>query len=190
MSTLVDTLLDRASHAANTLAAPAPDQHQIKRIVGSALTAPDHGKLRPWRFVVISEEARHQLGNALAIAAAQADPSLSSDKQDMIKAKALRAPMIIACLVEITEELEKVPPFEQILSAGAAIQQMQLAANDLGFGCCWLSGPYSNTAPVKEFLNAAEKELIAGFVYIGTPSQPAPKKPRPALADHLVFMND
>lgn len=189
MSTLVDTLLNRASHAANTLVEPMPDQAQLERIIGCALTAPDHGKLRPWRFVVMSGDARLKLGEALATAAQQSDSSLSTEKLDMVRAKTLRSPMIIACVTEITEDLDKVPPFEQILSTGAAVQQLQLAANALGFGCAWLSGPYSNAPAVKDLLKAAEKDLVAGFVYIGTPSQAAPAKPRPHLADHLVFLD-
>lgn len=190
MTSLVDTLLNRASHAASTLTEPAPSKDQLLTLVGCALTAPDHGKLRPWRFLVISGDARHRLGESLSAAARDADPEISSEKLDIIKSKPLRSPTIIACLLETTDELPKVPVFEQILSGGAAIQQLQLAANDMGFGCAWLSGPFCNAAPVKDLLNAAEKDLVAGFIYIGTPSHPAPQKPRPQAADRLAFLEE
>lgn len=189
MTSLVDTLRDRASHAANTLVDPAPSEEQLSNIISCAMSAPDHGKLRPWRFVIITGEARHRLGEALSTAATEADNTVTAEKQNMIKAKPLRSPMIIACVTEITENQPKVPVFEQILSTGAAIQQLQLGANDLGFGCAWLSGPFCNMAPVKDLLQAAEKDLVAGFVYIGTPSHPAPQKQRPKVADHMVYLD-
>ena len=189
VTSLVDTLHHRASHAANTLVDPAPSAEQLADIISCAMSAPDHGKLRPWRFVVITGEARHRLGEALSIAATEADNAVTAEKKSMIKSKPLRSPMIIACVTEITENQPKVPVFEQILSTGAAIQQLQLGANDLGFGCAWLSGPFCNATPVKELLQAAEKDLVAGFVYIGTPSHPAPQKPRPKAADHMVYLD-
>ncbi|MGB0867895.1 MAG: nitroreductase family protein, partial [Granulosicoccaceae bacterium] len=179
MNHLIDTLVSRASHAANTLIEPAPSTEQLEILISCALSAPDHGKLRPWHFVAIEGEARGRLGQALRQAAQVADPALSDDKAALLESKPLRAPMIIACLTHIIEDLPKVPVFEQILSTGAAVQQLQIAANAMGYGCVWLSGPYCNTAPVKDLLKAADKDLVAGFIYIGTPEQAAPSKPRP-----------
>lgn len=188
MNTIVETLLKRASHAANTLETPAPDTAQLEEIISCALTAPDHGKIRPWQFTIIQDEGRQRLGRALANAALAADSSLDSEKLAAIGAKPLRAPMIIAITVKIVDDLPKVPPFEQILSTGAATQQMQLAANALGFGCVWVSGPYCNSEAIKKMLGAVESDLVAGFVYIGTPKKPAPEKKRPLVSEHIAYL--
>lgn len=188
MGTLLDTLRHRASHAVNTLDEPAPDRGQIDTMIACALSAPDHGKLRPWRFVVIEGAARLRLGAALCEAAAAADPDFGEEQAATLAKKALRAPLIVACVTEITTGLAKVPEFEQVLSTGAAMQQLQLAAGDMGFGSVWLSGPHCNAEAVKSLLGAADKDLVAGFIYLGTPSQSAPAKPRPAVADHLSVL--
>ncbi len=189
MNSLVDTLLGRASHPAHTLEEPVPNSDQLSKIIACALSAPDHGKLRPWRFVVIQGDQRNQLGEALASAAKNENPDIDDEKLSMIKSKPLRSPMIITVVATVVEDLPKVPVFEQILSTGAAAQQLQLGANDLGFGCIWLSGPFCNSVAVKDFLEAAENDLVAGFIYIGTPFHTAPQKARPAVADHLKYLD-
>ncbi len=188
MNTLVDTLLNRASHAPATLEEPAPTAEQLEQIVQCALSAPDHGKLRPWRFVAIDGESRRLLGEATATAAQAADASLSEQQLEAIRNKPFRSPLIVACVVDITHDHPKTPEFEQLLSAGAAIQQLQLAANDLGFGAIWLSGPHCNAAAVKQLLGAPEKDIVAGFIYLGSPTLPAPAKQRPLVAEHLSYL--
>jgi len=188
VTSLADTLINRASHAVSSLEEPAPDAAQVEELVRCALSAPDHGKLRPWKFRVLAGDARQLLADSLIAAAKLKDSQLSQEQLDALGSKPFRAPMIIACVTEVTEGFEKVPVFEQILSTGAAIQQLQLAANARGFGCCWLTGPHANSAPVKTLLGAAEKDLVAGFIYIGTPKVDAPQKPRPPVDVHLSYL--
>lgn len=189
MNPIIDSLLERASHAPTTLEAPAPSRTQIEQIVQCALTAPDHGKLRPWHFVVVEGDARHALGKATAEGAATADESLSEDQLARMRNKALRSPLIIACVVKTVPNHPKIPEFEQLLCTGAAIQQLQLAANALGFGAIWLSGPHCNSTPVKKLLGAAEEHTVAGYIYLGTPTTSAPAKLRPTPSEHMSFLS-
>lgn len=189
MNAIIDKLLERASHAPNTLEAPAPSHSQIEQIIQCALSAPDHGKLRLWHFVVIEGDARLALGKATAEGAAIADHNLDEDKLALMRGKTLRSPLIIACVLKTVADHPKIPVFEQLLSTGAAIQQLQLAANALGFGAIWLSGAHCNSAPVKKLLGAAEEHTVAGYIYLGPPTKLAPAKQRPAPSEHMSFLS-
>ncbi len=185
MNALLDTLHTRHSVSANQLSEPAPNAEQLNDILKCAITAPDHGKLRPWRFIVIRDDARHALANVFVEAAKVRDPDMSEQKLERLAEKPLRSPLIVVIVTTLTPEHPKAPEIEQTLSAGAAVQLMQLGATALGFGSVWLSGANAYDENVKQALGIETKDQIAGFLYMGTPPETIPSRRRPELSDHV-----
>ena len=182
---LLDLLQQRASHPARLLDEPAPSDEQLHEIVKAGLTAPDHAALTPWRFIIIRGEARVRLGEIFATATAAREPNLSAEKVAGQRSKPLRSPLLLAVVTTVTPEHPKTPVIEQFLSTGAAAQMMQLAANAMGFGSIWLSGPNCFDPNVKAALGIADKDELSGFLYLGTPTADKPPPRRPEVTDHL-----
>lgn len=184
---MLTQLHNRISTPANLLVEPAPDDSQIEQIVQAGLTAPDHAKLQPWRFIVIRDDARRELGEIFLSATARREPDMADEKLQKQKTKPLRSPLIIAVVASITPDHPKTPEVEQILSAGAAMQLMQLAATAMGFGSIWLTGPNATDPFVKSALGIAEQDELVGFLYLGTPSIEKEVPQRASVADHLEY---
>jgi len=188
MKSLLDLLQNRHSFPASQLQDPAPNDEQLKDILRCAITAPDHGQLRPWRFIVIRGKARHALADIFVTAAKAREPQISEQKLDKLRDKPLRSPLIVVIVATLTPEHPKAPDIEQTLSAGAATQLMQLGATALGFGSIWLTGANAYDDHVKAALGIASKDQITGFLYLGTPPADRPVRPvrrRPELSDHI-----
>ena len=185
---MIDILLNRVSVPAHLLAEPVPSASQLEQALKAAVTAPDHGALRPWRFVVIEKEGRNRLGEQLAEAAKMSNPDMLEEKLQKLKEKPLRSPMIIAVFSKTDKENNKVPEFEQVVSAGVAAQQLQLALQGMGFASIWLSGPYTNSPPVKQLLGAVEADTVVGFVYVGTSSIQPPQPARPDPSEFVTYL--
>ena len=185
MNSLLDTLQSRHSFPASQLAEPAPNEQQLNDILHCAMTAPDHGKLCPWRFIIIRGSARNALADVFVKAAKSRDPDISEQKLERISEKPLRSPLIVVIVTTLTPDHPKAPEIEQTLSAGAAVQLMQLGATATGFGSIWLSGANAYDDDVKQALGIEAKDQITGFLYIGTPPETQPSRRRPKLADHV-----
>ena len=160
---------------------PAPTRAQIESAIECATTAPDHKKLTPWRFIVTQGEARHALGQALLKAAqeqAMKDGEALSEKTiKKTQEMPLRAPLIITVVTQMQEH-KKVPPFEQMLSAGAAVQNLILALKAQGFSTVWRTGLLCNEPAVKEYFNVGPDDYVTAFVYTGTsPKDESKRKP-------------
>ena len=190
MSDLLTGLMQRVSIPANLLQEPAPSDEELHTIISAALTAPDHAGLRPWKFIVIRGDAREKLADVYVESAKRIKPESSEAELQSVRQKPLRAPLVIAA-VAVIKEHPKVPPHEQIASAAAATQNLQLAANALGFGSIWVTGAFATDSYVKSSLGVNENDAIIGFVHLGTPgpgSEMARKKlqNRPQAADFIV----
>jgi nitroreductase len=185
MSATLSFLQERHSFPANQLTEPAPDSEQLEQILRCGLSAPDHARLRPWRFVVIRDQARHALADVFVKAARRRDPELSEQKLDLLGQKPLRSPLIVVVVTVVTPDHPKTPVIEQSLSTGAAVQLIQLGATALGFGSIWLTGANAYDEQVKTALNIDEKDQIAGFLYLGTPPDKTPSRQRPEVSDHI-----
>lgn len=160
----LDALLNRVS--VPRLYDPAPNAEQRQLMFRAALRAPDHGQLRPWRFLTIEGAAREQLGELFA----QAVATHGNTKPEMLtKARTmpLRAPLLVAVIASPKTHF-KVPESEQILSAGCAAHSIVLAAYALGLGAIWRSGDLSHDPIVKAGLGVTPQEQIIGFIYLGT----------------------
>jgi nitroreductase len=181
----IDALLTRRS--ATTLTEPGPDEAALQLIFQSAVHAPDHGRLRPWRFIVVRGVARARFGELLAAHLQRTHPGVGEETLARERSKAFRAPLIIVVAAHVREEMKKVPPLEQQLSAGAAVHAMMLAARALGFNAMWKTGTPAYDDAVKASLELTREDTIVGFLYIGT--DPAPETPAAPRSWHDLVRN-
>jgi len=160
----IEQLLSRRSH--NQLTAPAPTNDQLEIMFKAALRAPDHGALKPWRFKVYTGQSLVELGELFLKATLKDSPDLSIEKQDKVRNKPLRAPMLVIASVVIKEH--KVPKIEQLLSGAASVQNLIMAAHFQNVGAMWRTGDLTYNLYLKELLGYDDNEEIIGFVYLGT----------------------
>jgi nitroreductase len=153
--------------SAKRLQEPAPSAADLEAIFKSAVRAPDHGRLRPWRFIVIRGAARERLGEVLASSLKSRVPDASPEMLARERGKALRAPLIIVVAAKVSAG-GKIPEIEQILSAGAAAQNIMLAAHALGYGAMWKTGAPAYDSGVKQALGLEAGDAIVAFLYLGT----------------------
>jgi nitroreductase len=176
----MDVLLNRVS--AQGLQEPAPDAAALDAILAAGLRAPDHGKLRPWRFIVIGGADRAAYAE-IAVAAMQLrQPDAPESEAVRMRGKILGAPLIVGLGVQIVPD-HKIPEIEQVMAVAAAAMNMLNAAYALGYGGKWVTGPNSYDPAVAAALGLAAPSRLAGFIYFGTPVTALPV-PRPAVAAH------
>ena len=176
----LDFLLTRRSRPHKTLTTPVPDRADLTALLTAAARTPDHGKLEPWRFIVLERAALQRL--AAAIPARAAALGIAPDKIDKAKAQFGDAHLAVAVIAS-PKDSDKVPQIEQLYSAGAVCLALLNAALAAGWGANWLSGWASHDPTfVQEQLGLAVHEKVAGFIHIGTETQTPPDRPRPDLA--------
>ncbi|MEI4472669.1 nitroreductase family protein [Frigidibacter sp. MR17.24] len=174
---VLDFLATRRSRPAKTLTAPAPDRAALTPLLAMALRVPDHGKLEPWRLIVLERGALDRLARLAGQRAEAA--GLAPDQAAKGIAQFADSPLCVA-VVSVPRDTAKVPEWEQVLSAGAAAAALCNAAQAAGWGACWLTGwPAYERGFLAEGLALAEGERIAGFVHIGTETSLPPDRPRP-----------
>ena len=178
----LELLLNRTS--ALKLTEPGPNASELDQIFRSALRAPDHGRLRPWRFVVIPSDKRERYGELMSellhLRTPDATPEMLAGERD----KALRAPLIIIAAARVKDH-PKIPEVEQVLSAGAAVQNIMLTAEAIGYGAMWRTGAPAYDARVKKMLGLDDTDVIAGIVYLGTRAGGSSPAVRPLPADFV-----
>ena len=158
------------------LTEPAPDEAALASILRAAARAPDHGKMRPWYFIIVAGPARTAFGKVLAAALHQREPDALEATLDKERNKPLRAPLIIVVAARLREH-RNVPAIEQIIAAGAAAQNILVAAHALGYGGFWRTGAAAYDDTVKTALGLGAQDAIVGFLYLGTPSAAAAAPP-------------
>jgi len=173
--TAIQLLLNRRSVSPRLMGGPGPDDTEIDLMLKAGARAADHGRLRPWRFVVIRGEARARLGQVFAEARALRDPGANAAEIDKERAKPMRAPVVLAVGARVIREHATVRAIDQTLAAGAAAQNILLAAFALGYGAMWLTGTNCYDPRVKSALGFEEDHDVVGYLYIGTVAEiPAP----------------
>ena len=146
----------------------------IEKLLSAGAQAPNHHKVRPWRFVVLTGDGRKKLGDVMAASFLDRNPATPPEGLDKIRALPLRAPVVIAVGADKPADT-KIVEMENISAASAAAQNILLAAHALGLGAIWRTGEWARDAKVKEFLGFAADQQIVGFIYIGYPDvTPAP----------------
>jgi nitroreductase len=179
----LDLLLTRES--ALKLDAPGPSEADLDTMFQSAVRAPDHGRLRPWRFVVIEAGKRERLGEVMADAMRRRDPNIGEDMLTRERAKPMRAPTIVVAAAHV-QKGHRIMECEQIAAAAAAAQNIMLAAHALGYGAMWKTGDPAYDPDVKTALGLEPDDEIMGFLYLGTNAGTSSPAPRPAARDQVT----
>ncbi|HTY68796.1 MAG TPA: nitroreductase [Alphaproteobacteria bacterium] len=170
----IDALISRVSPA--KLAEPGPTPEALDKMLAAAVAAPDHGRIRPWRFIVIEGKARERFGELMAQSLARREKDLSPAKLDFEKVKALRAPVLVVVAAAPKDD-PKIPEVEQIEAVAAATQNFCVAAHALGYGTLWRTGKVAYDAEVKKALGLREADTVVGIIYVGSVGTPgAPRK--------------
>lgn len=175
----LEFLLSRRSRPAKTLIGPVPTRDALGPLLEAAARTPDHGKLEPWRFIVLEKPALTRLSILVADMAAGRD--LDDDQRQKTINQYANADLAVA-VISSPKDSPKVPHIEQVYSAGAACLALLNASLAAGWGANWLSG-WASHDPVfrKRGLDLADHEVIAGFIHIGTEKTAPPERPRPDL---------
>ncbi len=182
---VAETLLPlTARRSTINLRPPAPDDAELRQIVVAAMRAPDHGRLRPWRFVVVRGAALPVLFETLRRAWLARDPQVSAALQERLRGRILGVPMIIALGSRLTLP-HSIPESEQLLSVGAAGMNLINALHMAGYGGMWVTGGHAYDPVVNEALGFTDPDRLAGIFYVGTPVEAAGPAAPPPLSDHL-----
>lgn len=168
----------RRSASAQLLSAPGPSEAEIEQILHLGARTPDHGKLFPWRFVVLGPQSRTELSEALAVLA---ESQGRIDKDLAVLAKLANPPLTIM-VVSTPIQGHKVPVWEQQLSAGAVCMNLEHAADALGYSASWITDWYSYDPAAVALFGVQDGETIAGFIHLGTLTEAPLERPRPVMA--------
>lgn len=179
-SSLLAYLSSRRSGKPRDLAAPGPSIDQMREMVRIAVRTPDHGKLAPWRFVIVPDDKREALATLLADSYRAEKPEAGRLEIEAMLQFARQAPAVIVVLS--SPKQSKIPLWEQELSVGAASMNLLHAAHAMGFAGGWLTGWPAYSEAVRDAFGSTE-EKIAGFVFLGTPGRELEERPRPELDD-------
>lgn len=159
----------------------------IEKLLSAAVQAPNHYKVRPWRFVVLTGPARERLGHVMAKSLKEQHPEFPPEAFDKEKGKPLRSPVLIAVGVDKPAEA-KVVEVENICAAAAAVENLLLTAHAEGLGAKWRTGSPATDPKVKQFLGFEADQHLIGFIYIGYPEVELAVKERPSFEDRTVWM--
>jgi nitroreductase len=179
-----------AIHTRHSVSRVRPDpvaDDLIKTLLAAAVQAPNHHRVRPWRFVVLSGEARVRLGEVMARSLLLRQPESAETALAAERARPLRAPVLIAVAVDPPAE-PKVVEIENICATAAAVENLLLAAHALGLGAMWRTGPAAQDAAVKHFLGLDPSQHLIAFVYVGYPEDGPTPAERPSFEDRVVWM--
>lgn len=184
-SDVLTFLKSRKSASAKAMKGPGPSKAQMDEILEIAVRVPDHGKLAPWRFILIEGEGRARMGQGFAEIWAKNNPSHGPESLDFQRGLFLRAPVILV-VVSTAAVHGKIPVWEQQLSSAAVCYNAVLAATALGFDAQWQSDWVAYDENAKAVMGVAEHEKISGIIYIGTSSVALEDRPRPDVSTLLT----
>jgi nitroreductase len=187
MNEVLALLGRRRSVAPHLLGGPGPSREEIDRILALATRVPDHGKLAPWRFLVITGKARTEIGEAIAAAFQADEPGAGEERVETERRRLARAPVVIAVVARARAHV-KIPEWEQMLSAGAVCMNLVIAANAMGYATSWLTEWLAFDRRVLDRLGLAPEEKIAGFIHIGQALQEPSDRPRPDLTEIVTYL--
>lgn len=178
----VQRLIERRTVKVIHMLEPGPSDEQMQKILQAAIRVPDHGKLAPWRFIEFSGDARTAFGEVLGRCFQTQKPDATQAQIAHEQARFERAPNVITVISRVKYE-HKIPVWEQTLSAGAACQNLLVAANLMGFTAQWLTEWYAYDKGVDEALGLVEGERVAGYLYIGSAAERPQERARAELSE-------
>ena len=179
-----------AIHTRQSIGQVKPDpvpRDVIEKLLAAAVQAPNHYKVRPWRFAVMTGASREKLGEAMAQSTKANKPDATEDALAKDRGKPLRAPVVIAVAVG-KPVLAKEKDIEDICATAAAVQNLLLAAHAVGLAAMWRTGPSATDPAIKQFFGWEADQHLVGFVYIGYPEQEVPPPARPSFEDRAVWL--
>ncbi len=174
-------------HSVSKVKADALPRELIEKLLDAGNRAPNHHKARPWRFIVLTGNARNKLGDAMADSQHERFPEILAEGLDKTRALPLRAPALIAVGVDKPVE-PKILEMENYAAASAACENILLAAHALGLGAIWRTGEWARDEKVKRFLGFEADQRIAALIYVGYPESQSEPAPRPSYEDRTVWM--
>jgi nitroreductase len=183
---LIEFLKTRRSMPAFQMKEPGPSKAEIEEILTLATRVPDHGKLAPWRFIVMTGDVRKRITMELAAIAKADNPDLSDEMILVEETRFTRAPVVIA-VVSTAGPHVKIPEWEQVVSAGAVCLNVLIAANALGYVSNWLTEWMAFDQRAHTIIGVKPGEKVAGFMHIGSTDFPVIERPRPALSDLVTW---
>lgn len=172
------------------LVAPGPDAAELAQLFQAAAAAPDHDLINPWRFLIIPEHKRADLGELFAAALLERDPSASDEQLEQARDKALRAPLLMLLIVDEAKSTADIDLNERVLSAGCAVQNLMLLANAMGYGTGLTSGKALKAQSFRSGLQLKRSEHAICFLNVGTVSSRKPFKPRPEVQQFVQVWRD
>lgn len=161
-----DAIASRST--AKSLSGPAPTPAQIARLLEAAGHAPDHGRLKPWRFIPVNGAEREAFAQAVAQSRRDQNPDYTDEQMELEREKIRRSPSILVAGCVVRKDIPKVPEIEQVIAAGAAVENFLLAATELGIGVMWKTGPAAYSARVKTVVGLAADDHIVAILHLGT----------------------
>ena len=183
----IEMLLSRRSVPALQLGPPGPSRPQIEVAIDAALRAPDHGGLKPWRFVLIQGAARERLSELFVRRLQQREPATPPGKLDKVRRNPLAAPLVIAVGAQLRAD-HKVPELEQLLATGAGVMNLLNTFHAQGYGAIWLTGGNAYDPQIAAALGFDAQERCLGFVYVG--SKTAQQDTTPRRPERTAFVRD
>lgn len=177
---VIEAILTRHSVSPKRLARPGPTLEQLEILMAAAASAPDHGKLRPWRFIEFPESSRAALADVFETALRERLPNADADALSRAREKAGRAPLLLGLVLRLNRTADVPHVDDQLASGGAALQNVLLAAHAMGFGARALSGQAVRTQAFRNALKLDDNETFLCFITIGTPTSAPRRNPRPA----------
>jgi len=184
MSDILTLLHTRRSVSAKDMDEPGPDKGQLEDMLKAAARVPDHGKTFPFYFVVFEGEARARIGQAVAERFRTLNPDAPEEKVESEAGRFLRAPCVVG--VVHRKRRGKHPLWEQIMSVGAACQNLILAAHGHGFAAQWLSEWHSYDEEIRELIGLDERDTLAGYIHIGSAGETPSERDRPDLQEIMT----
>ena len=170
------------------LGAPGPDAAQLQQILGAAASAPDHGQLLPWRFVLVPESVRGLLAEQFAAALQERDAAALPEQVEQAREKAFRSPCLLLLVVDGARGDPAIDVAERLLSAGCAVQNLLLMATALGFGSALTSGKALKATGLRRLFALSHADQALCFVSLGTAHTRKPARLRPATADFVSHL--
>lgn len=184
-----DALVQQRQHVGpKHLGAPAPDEAALRAMFAAAAAAPDHGRLRPWRFLVLGPQARERLGQAFAEALRERDPAALDSQLVEAREKAFRGPVLVLAVADLRTEEPDVPAVERWVSLGAAIQNFLLAAAARGYASGLSSGRAMDSRALRDAFGLAEGEHALCFVSLGTALRLKPPRVRAGIDEFVEWL--
>lgn len=180
-SSPLSLLATRRSGKPRDLSAPGPDAAQLREALEIAIRTPDHGKIGPWRFVIVGQDQREAFARLLEQALFAQNPDATPKDVDAAREFATQAPCLVV-LLSRPDRTRPIPVWEQELSAGAAAMNLLHAVHAMGFAGGWLTGWPAYSDQVRDAFGTAD-DRIAGFLFIGTPARELQERPRPRYED-------